>query len=91
MMKKRGLSKRILAFVLSFMMVLALVPVNSLTVYADDDTCEHCGGTGFVCEEHDVKMRCEDDNEEHCQYGAGCVITYYVCSLLHIPVRLIIL
>ena len=56
MMKKRGLSKRILAFVLSVMMVLALVPVNSLTVYADDDTCEHCGGTGFVCEEHEIEM-----------------------------------
>ena len=71
-MKKRGLSKRILAFVLSVMMVLALVPVNSLTVYADDDTCEHCGGTGVVCNEHLMKMVREGDNEEHCWYGA-CV------------------
>ena len=74
MMKMRGLSKRILAFMLSFMMVIALVPMNAITVKAEGvHDCPHCGGTGKVCSRHNI-VHGEGSYENELECENPCVI-----------------
>lgn len=81
MMKKRGLSKRILAFVLSFMMVIVLVPMNAITVKAEGvPDCPHCGGTGVVCVNHDGLEHGGTGYSNESSCGSACKAYMNVCA-----------
>ena len=75
-MKKRKLSKRLLSYILCLVMVIALVPMNALTVRAEgvEHPCQHCGGTGKVCSQHKKNIHEGGSYENEPECGKPCVI-----------------
>jgi len=68
--KNRGLGKSIIAVMFCMILTIALSSVNSVKVYAACNSCEHCGGSGYVCFMHNDDMRYGGDKGDNCLYGA---------------------